>query len=554
MPIVKRLKGTEFETKFANLVEFAAPILESGPALSSIGFTPHDFTHHVKDMYSLFNKMLPTAFFKKYSKGENLFVLLASALFHDIGMTKEWNDEVRSKHSEIGKEMFLKYFIEGSADSVVKQNIETRYSDYIGDIIYAHSDVKESNGTIFETFRDIYDKYEKQKYGTKGNQEEINVPFLAALVRLADELDITYERIENIDYSKKNNLSSSLEHFKLCELIKDIQLSKSKDSLVIVIDESKCNLELLNQKSSGIDSCQHDDALQLATEAASILERYEKIQKEFRMLNELVLRNTTYASDEIWTIRRIELEHEEKLIAVVKKKRKIVDINGSLTKEVINNNLFKSGHYRLDELHSVRDWIDLDGLFNCGGKALIVDLMSSGYIEKMIKSKKTIIGINHYGAILASLIGYKYGKPFAYVFDGEKIVDTFEREINHIEKDGILLIIDVVVFGDSLCKVLDSMSEKGVIEENNGIDVIVLFERIYKKSKRYKESYNLSKIYSNRFIHEVYVINDSFDVELCKKNREECIFRKGISENICNYESNLVTCQEENEKDFQGKG
>lgn len=520
-------------------MNYVAPILEDGPKLSSIGFTPHDFTHHVKNIYSLFDKLLPEAFFKKYSKGENLFVLLTGALFHDIGMTKEWSDEVRAKHSKIGKEMFLAYFAKGGTDSIVTLSIDLRYSEYIGDIIYAHSDVKESKGTRIETFRDIYEKYEIQEYGTKVIHEEINVPFLAALLRLADELDITYERIKNIDYTQKNNLPSSLEHFRLCELIKDIQQSKSNDSLIIVIDESKCNLKLLKQESNDTNRFQHDDVLKIATEAASILERYEKIQKEFRMLNELVLRNTTYASDGIWNIRRIELKQEEELINAVKKKRIIVDREGNLTKEVIRNNLFKSGHYRLDEIHSVRDWIDLDGLFNCEGKSLIVELMSSGYIEKVIKSKKTIIGINHYGAILASLVGYKYGKPFDYVFDSKKIVDIFERDINHIEKDGILLIIDVVVFGDSLSKVLDSMSERGIIDENNGIDVIVLFERIYKKSKKYKESYNLSKIYSNRFIHEVYVINDSFDVELCKKNRDECIFRKGISENICDYERSV---------------
>lgn len=320
MPIVKRLKGTDFENNFANLVNYVAPILEQGPSLSSIGFTPHDFTHHVKDIYSLLDKMLPTAFYQKYSTGENLFILLTGALFHDIGMTKEWNDDVRNKHSNIGKEIFLTPFIKNDVGSVIKQNIDLNYSEYIGDIIYAHSDLKESDDST-ETFREIYYKYEKSQYVSKGKHEEINVPFLAALVRLADELDITYERIENIDYFQKNNLPSSLQHFKLCELIKDIQPSKHLDSLVIVLDKSKCNLKLLDQPSSNIDYCQHDDILKLATKAASILERYEKIQQEFRMLNELVLRNTTYASDDIWQIRRIELEHEEDLIAAAKKKR-----------------------------------------------------------------------------------------------------------------------------------------------------------------------------------------------------------------------------------------
>lgn len=211
----------------------------------------------------------------------------------------------------------------------------------------------------------------------------------------------------------------------------------------------------------------------------------------------------------------------------------------SLTDVVVCNNLFKSGHYRLDKIHSIRDWIDLDGLFSYEKRGFIETLISDKQIKKIIETKKTIIGINHYGAILAALIGYKYGKPFAYVFDSEKTVDAVEREINCIEKDGIILITDVIVFGDSLCKVLDAMNEKGIIDENNGIDVIILFERIYKKSRKYKDRYSLSKIYSSRFIHKVYVINDSFDVELCKKNRNECIFRKGTSEDICDIERNI---------------
>ena len=206
---------------------------------------------------------------------------------------------------------------------------------------------------------------------------------------------------------------------------------------------------------------------------------------------------------------------------------------------VVCNNLFKSGHYSLDKIHSIRDWIDLDGLFSYEKRGFIETLISDEQIKKIIESKKTIIGINHYGAILAALIGYKYGKPFAYVFDSEKTVDTIEREINCIAKDGIILITDVIVFGDSLCKVIDAMNKKGIIDEDNGVDIVILFERIYKKSRKYKDRYSLSKIYSSRFIHKVYVINDSFDVELCKKNRKECIFRKGTSEDICDIERNV---------------
>lgn len=217
----------------------------------------------------------------------------------------------------------------------------------------------------------------------------------------------------------------------------------------------------------------------------------------------------------------------------------MLNSDDSLTNVIVHNNLFKSGHYRLDKLHSVRDWIDLDGLFNSERRRFIETLISDCQIKQIIESKKTIIGINHYGAILAALIGYKYGKPFAYVFDSQKTVDALEREINSIEKDGILFIIDVVVFGDSLCKVLDAMYEKEIIDESNGIDVVILFERIYKKSGKYKRRYNLSKIYSSKLIHKVYVINDSFDVELCNKSRSECIFRKGNRDDNCDNERNV---------------
>lgn len=140
-------------------------------------------------------------------------------------------------------------------------------------------------------------------------------------MRLADELDITYERIENIDYLKSNNLPSSIQHFRLCELFKDIQLGKHEDTLVIIVDDSKCNLQLLEEDEDERTDNQ-DAILKLATEAANILEKYEKIQEEFKILNELVLRNTSYSSDEIWRIRKIVLAQADELIMAAKKKER----------------------------------------------------------------------------------------------------------------------------------------------------------------------------------------------------------------------------------------
>jgi hypothetical protein len=315
-PIVKKLSRTEYQKKFENLVNEVAPLLDHGPVLSQIGFTPHDFSHHIKDIYSLLNKMLPKSFFKIYPDGENLFILLTATLFHDIGMTMEWSENVRARHSEIGRDYFLN---ESRTDgSFVKHNVDAMYSGYIGDIIYAHSDIKSADGKVIETFREIFNKYEQSEHLEQGKTEVINVPFLAAVVRLADELDITYDRIEKTNYKYMNNLLSSIHHYRMCELFKEVQPGRRDDTLVIVIDKDKCNLQLLEQDITTNE--QQEAVLKLATDAANILERYEKIQGEFRMLKDLVLGNTSYSTPEIWKIKKIELEDYDKLIEAVKKK------------------------------------------------------------------------------------------------------------------------------------------------------------------------------------------------------------------------------------------
>ena len=315
IPIIDRIKKTKFKKKFENLVDYAAPILNSGPELKEIGFTPHDFSHHIRDIYLLLSKMIPEQFYINKNYGENLFVLLTAALFHDIGMTKEWSEEVRQRHSQIGRDIFLKPFKDNDVSSVIKLNVDGKYSNYIGDIIYAHSDIKIPGTKKVETFCEICNKYENIEHITQGESEIIDVPFLAALLRLADEMDISYERIENIDYLNIKNLPASMQHFRLCELVKEVQVGKNFDTLVIIVDEDKCNFNLPDEENK-------DENLlnKLATDAANILERYDKIKQEFKILNERVLRNTSHASADIWKIRRIELENEQKLITAVKKK------------------------------------------------------------------------------------------------------------------------------------------------------------------------------------------------------------------------------------------
>lgn len=302
-PIIQKLQGTGFEEQFINLVNFAVPILDGGPLLKSIGFTPHDFSHHCKNIYKILERILPEEFYIQNRAGENLFVLLVSVLFHDIGMTKEWSEKVRNEHSLLSREFILEHYENNDVNSVIMQNLKKVYAEYVGDIIYAHSDIKENGVLKIDTFDEICQKYEEKRKPTMGEHEKINVPFLTALLRLADELDISYERIENTYYSKMKNIPSSFQHFRLCELFENV--GKDGDTLIIEVDERKYNTGEEHEKSS---------------KAASIIERYEKICKEFRMLKDRVLCNTKHASADIWDIRKIQLVDEEKFIEQAKKK------------------------------------------------------------------------------------------------------------------------------------------------------------------------------------------------------------------------------------------
>jgi len=292
--IVKKIQGTRFEQSFINLVNFAAPELEKGPSLSEIGFTPHDFSHHCRNIYMILTRMLPEKFYDEY-KEENVFVLLVAVLFHDWGMTVEWSPEIREKHSEISKQYILQSFINNDVQSVIKLNIKSNYVEYISDIIYAHSDLKRNGVIDKRTFVEVCQKYEEAGVETKGENETINVPFLAALLRLADELDISYDRIENIDYVKRANVPASYEHFKLCEMFKMVQKSNSDDrTLIIQMEKGKYDV---------------GEDFEKATRAAQILERYNKILKEFDEMKTRVLCNTMHVkSSEVWKINKISLK------------------------------------------------------------------------------------------------------------------------------------------------------------------------------------------------------------------------------------------------------
>lgn len=507
--------GPKYKNDFKELVNKFAEQLDGGPVLSEIGFTPHDYSRHVVDLVNIFDVILPRTFVSKDYQ-DSIFILLVATLFHDYGMLRKWDEETRDIHAKLGKECFLDFFKVIPENNFVQSHIPNRYKFLIADIIYAHSDCKNDGKTINHSFDEICEKYENDNAEYKGeiDHKSIDIPFLAAVLRLADELDNSQNRIRGIACSINYNTDDSAKHFRLCNLLLPIDVSRDKTTINIRPDESL------------LDFSADEPDCQTVSDAAFILERYEKINREFRNLSNRALRNTSHASSENWTITEIKLYNMNKLVELVKKKRIVLSVNDQIHDGILQHSLFRSGHYRLEEDRvNARDWIDLEGLFS--DQNWYMDLLNGCKKDKpeIIDNKDILIGVNRYGSLVASLWGYKYNIPFSYFFDEREMVDPLERLFCTNGANNILLIVDVVVFGNTVNKVISELSSK--ISNDSSVEMLVLFERFTRRKKyerRYRQGYFYSNIYSNPRIQKIYIANDTFDIEICKKNAEDCPF------------------------------
>lgn len=297
--------NAKYYKNFEALLGYYGPILNTGALVREVGYTPHDAEIHCANIYRILSDILPDKFYQKYEYGENLFLLVIGVLLHDYAMALDVTDQTRGEHSEIGKKEVIQQ-IYSSEHTVMKANISRDYAEYLGDIIYAHSDIKNENNEIIRyTLQEIVEKYNKKGI-SKGKHEPINVPYLAAVLRLADELDLDYNRISMVGYEQKYNTIESKSHFEKCELFKKVEVNPKNSS------------ELLLEVDAHV--FESFDESKKQTAAAQIIKTYEKVSSEFRQMKSSILFNILYAS-EIWFIESISLRDEEVYREYVEKKK-----------------------------------------------------------------------------------------------------------------------------------------------------------------------------------------------------------------------------------------
>lgn len=151
-------------------------------------YTPHDI-HHKERILSRLNQIIPKSLAEDFNQYE-IYFLIAATYLHDIGMAdipellrgtgirrknfKELQNHIRTTHQERSEKYILNHFREFAIEDIHQAEI-------IGVIARGHR--KEN---LYD--RDMFEP------GKMYKQYAINIPLLAALLKIGDELDLTFER------------------------------------------------------------------------------------------------------------------------------------------------------------------------------------------------------------------------------------------------------------------------------------------------------------------------------------------------------------------------
>jgi len=132
--------------------------------------------HHCQEIERNISELLPNEIANEMCAGE-IFILLCSIQFHGVGRVIEQDDAkyLRKTNEEL-KELCKKFSLDKYETSLIGQ--------VCSDLDLAEFNKPKENGQL--------------------HHNQIRVKFLAALLRLANALDIDYKRIQESCYKSKN--------------------------------------------------------------------------------------------------------------------------------------------------------------------------------------------------------------------------------------------------------------------------------------------------------------------------------------------------------------
>lgn len=563
----------DLKTAFYQIVDNYKNELSPRIIMGSSAYTLHDFDHHCFDIYKIISDVLfdnTIAYLKDAGITQReLYVLNLSVLFHDIGMTRVGGK--RENHA-ISSAKYVEGEYKNSKSVFGRQsNLNKNELKALMAIIKAHSDPKgnyavppEKSGLHAD---DIVDY--PAHVGT------IRTLFLAAVLRIADELDVSQERLGNSDLeqeikeykesleSKKSDeksnsdeleeLNISLTHWKRLRLISHIERDKTNPDIILYIDDDEIDNLLAAGKT-------------LKTVAADLADLINGIKKKFvdavsmsfqkePYCKFVTVRNIKYKSKNDLLLNEIEgvnayrdlsevkleqrdnlsdkeesVKHQDEKVEVHLKVPQVIDkkLEEKISKEIENRKLIKYGHYRLNEKLCARDWLDTREVVET--KELLNEIVNAIVKDINLSSQENvlIVGVDLVGALIASRVSFALQFPMTYIVSPKNEKNNAKQEVASKEllESGkkVIMITDVIVSFSTIRALVRAYNLKEYL-----LGIYTIFYR--PGSIECKDS---------DYIGLTHSINNTFIIELV--NKKNCIYdsQKCIAQNRTINEEILV--------------
>lgn len=588
----------KYQESFYKLVDSYGIELNSRIVLEESVYTPHDFDCHCTDIYKVISEVLLDSK-RAYSGGlsdKELYILDLAVLFHDISMSRDVLAE-RKSHSKMSAEYVQNLYNNKESLLYKESQLNTNEIKALKAIIMAHSDVKD--GSVDLEIRGLKDPNLTDNMPARSGV--IRGKLLAGILRLADELDITSERLGNTNveenlkiarakcanmemqissgegeqlrekYEKYKKYVESLAHWENLHLFSQVFRENQDDKVYLVTDDEHLQ-QLLDEGNTP------------AVLARRILKVYEKIEKEWKEIKKIVVDDSPQKLDiksffpvstiEIKCSVRSILQELDKQLNNVKNvkaaiepegtiestrgflKEKIQredesicdkgehiqligDLSNKLTQEIKRRHLLKVGHFLLDDICCARDWIDIKEIVET---KVIADKVIGCFIDHIrstcdLKKKSLIVGLDLEGALLASRVAMGLKKPFSYIIPVKEHANVSSKESEISIKD----YDNIILVTDAIVTFDTIKNALQEIMKENDLTEEKLMEKV---THIYTVFYRKNSLLNLGGIEELekrsFCLNMDFPVELYKK--EECHY---IKEGQClalNCQRELYNC------------